>query len=224
MFSIYFLLWIITCIWPISALSSKKAGDDKKNNPCCSWVSVTFKQQQQHMKYHSSVEMFYILGQPTDFPTCLASILYDKRFSTAFFSKHLSVDPFPPLQRSHSRQQLCPSSRKGAQPMLTLGPRCTQARGLRGCSNFHPVHVIKLPTQTKSLQDWDQLYPPVANPASKIQLPESTKKFPSQLLRGAWSKPLSYTLITEITINTRNSQIHPFALLGKFCVGKDTRM
>lgn len=145
------------------------------------------------MKYHISAEMFYILGQPTDFPTRLASILYDKRFSTAVFSKHLSVDPFPPLQQSHSPQQLCPSSRKGAQLMLTLGPWCTQARGLCGCSNFHPVHVIKPPTQTKSLQDWDQLYPPVANPASKIQLPESTKKFPSQLLRGAWSKPLSYT-------------------------------
>lgn len=65
-------------------------------------------------------------------------------------------------------------------------------------------------------------YPPMANRASKIQLPKSMRKFPSQLFCGAWSKPSSYTLITEIIINTKNSQIHPFALLGKFCVGKET--
>lgn len=84
--------------------------------------------------------------------------------------------------------------------------------------------MMKLQTQTNPLQDRDELYPLMANGVSKLQLPKSMKKFPSQLLCGAQSKPSSYALITEIIINTKTSQIHPFALLGKFCVGKETCM
>lgn len=49
-----------------------------------------------------------------------------------------------------STATLC--SRKGTQLMPTLGPRCTQARGL--CNNFHPFLMTKQPTQKKTLQDW----------------------------------------------------------------------
>lgn len=49
-----------------------------------------------------------------------------------------------------STATLC--SRKGTQLMPTLGPRCTQARGL--CNNFHPFLMTKQPTQKKTLHDW----------------------------------------------------------------------
>lgn len=161
--------------------------------------------------------MLYILGQPTDFPTYLASILYDKRFSTAVFSKHLSVNPFPPLQQSHPQQQPCPSSRKGTQLMLTLGlhaPRHEEASA--------PATISTQLTWQKYQLRWNHSkteirYPPMANWASKIQLPKSMRKFPSQLFCGAWSKPSSYTLITEIIINTKNSQIHPFSTWKILC-------
>lgn len=122
---------------------------------------------------------------------------------------------------------LCPSTTKGERLHPADAPTGAAmhpgTRSLR-MQQFPPSSHDKLPAQTKSLQDRDQNHPLVANHSKRAPAPHSLKRFPPQLLSEAWSKPLSYTQIMEVTINTKNPRTHLFFLLGKFCVGKETGM
>jgi len=137
------------------------------------------------MKSHIPVEMFYVLGQPTDLLTSLASFLYDKIFSTAVFSKHLAVNLFPPLLAKPPAAAPLPQPlQRHAAPPTDAPAGVTMCPGTRplGPQQFPPGSRDKLSTRMKSLEGRDQLYPPLANPARTLQLPRAVKRFPPQLL------------------------------------------
>lgn len=103
--------------------------------------------------------------------------------------------------------QLYPSTRKGERLYPADAPAgAAMHPGMRPLrmQQFPPSSHYKLPT--KSLQDRDQNHPLVANNSKKAPAPHSLKRFPLQLLRGAWRKPSSDTQIMEVTINTKKLQ------------------